>query len=576
MGSFVFRWDHEASEVYVTGTFDDWAKSVKLDKDADGFSKSVDLPSADKKIYYKACAMFVVDGNWTTDHTAPQEQDGANNVNNVLTPERISKPSTKAGSAFISGITPESTTAALAGQVPKTSTRDGQTAGEEPSDLPGSFPETPANENTGFSVNPIPQTSGIGNPVKLAPGEKVPDPSTLTTNTISSTAKDDPSLKQQDEESQTYGVNPLPATSGTSNPIQLKPGEKVPDPSTFTSNTIDSQVTTDKNSYEKGSGAPQLPNVVTPESEREKKGGMFSVPPVSGTMIPESSLPMGEGAPAEKDPGVFIQSAGAGTTTAALAGNVPKEPRAEATPAPEGQTESTNPQPAGVPTIQSAGAGTTTAALAGSVPKESERHDQSTDETNKGTAIAPTVPDVVQESINESHTSPEAAGSKAMVGEKAAVEQELLQEVKPTDVAGEPAPTASAALTESAPAPTSPTTEAHKSAMGAKSFTKPSQPAQPATTTTTATNDTTPATADTTADVPPKSSAIDSRDVSPMTKTDNQTQPLVTTGVGSSKAPETSTPAKPANAQSPAAEKKSKRVSGFFGKLFGKKDKDKK
>lgn len=497
-------------------------------------------------------------------------------MNNVLTPERISKPSTEASSAMISGITPESTTAALASQVPKTSTRGGQTADGETSDLPGSFPETPAKENTGFSVNPIPQTSGTDNPVKLAPGEKVPDPSTLTTNTVSSTVKDDPSLKQQDEESQTYRVNPLPATSGASNPIQLKPGEKVPDPSTFTSNTIDSQVTTDKDSYEKGSGAPQLPKVVTPESEREKKGGMFSIPPVSGTMIPESSLPMGEGAPAERDPGIFIQSAGAGTTTAALAGNVPKEPRGKATTAPEGQTESANPQAAGIPTIQSAGAGTTTAALAGSVPKESKRHDQSTDETNKGTAIAPTVPDVVQESINESHTSPEAAGSKAMVVEKAAVEQELLEEVKPTDATGEPAPTASAALTESAPAPTSSTTEAPKSATagtGAKSFTKPSQPTQPTNATTT--NDTAPATATTTTDVPSNSSAIDSRDVSPMTKTEGQTQPLVTTGVGSSKAPETSTPAKSANTQSPAAEKKSKRVSGFFGRLLGRKEKDK-
>lgn len=489
-------------------------------------------------------------------------------MNNVLIPERISNPSTEAGAAMISGVTPGSTTAALAGQVPKESTRGGQIAEGESSDLPGSFPETPANENIGFSINPIPQTSGTGNPVKLAPGEKVPDPSTLTTNTISSTVKDDPSLKQQDEEYQTYGVNPLPATSGASNPIQLKPGEKVPDPSTFTSNTIDSQITTDKESYEKGSGPPQLPNVVTPESEREKKGGMFSVPPVAGTMIPESSLPMGEGAPAEKDPGIFIQSAGAGTTTTALAGNVPKEPRGQATVALEGQPESANPQPAGVPTIQSAGAGTTTAALAGSVPKESNKHDQPINETNKGTAIAPTVPDVVQESINESHTFPEAAGSKDMVDEKAAVEQELLQEVKPTDATGEPAPTASAALNESAPAPTSST-----AGTGAKSFNKPSQSAQPANAT--VTNDTAPATATSSADVPSKSSAIDSRDVSPMTKTEGQTQPLVTTGVGSSKAPETSTPAKPANTQSPAAEKKSKRVSGFFGRLLGKKDKDK-
>jgi len=45
--------DHPASEVYVTGTFDDWSKSEKLDRVGDGFSKNVTLSSADEKIYYK-------------------------------------------------------------------------------------------------------------------------------------------------------------------------------------------------------------------------------------------------------------------------------------------------------------------------------------------------------------------------------------------------------------------------------------------------------------------------------------------------------------------------------------------
>ncbi len=46
--------DHPASEVYVTGTFDDWAKSVKLDAKPTGrFEKLVQLSSADQKILYK-------------------------------------------------------------------------------------------------------------------------------------------------------------------------------------------------------------------------------------------------------------------------------------------------------------------------------------------------------------------------------------------------------------------------------------------------------------------------------------------------------------------------------------------
>lgn len=135
----------------------------------------------------------------------------------------------------MSGVTPTSTTATLAKDVPK------EAAGS--SDLPGTFPETPASEPAAFSVNPIPASEGAGNPIKLAPGEKVPDPSTFNKNTITSTVKD--------EGEQTFGVTPIPATAGAGNPIKLAAGEPVPPPSQLTSNTINSTVTTDKESYEK-------------------------------------------------------------------------------------------------------------------------------------------------------------------------------------------------------------------------------------------------------------------------------------------------------------------------------------
>jgi hypothetical protein len=48
--------EHPAEEVYVTGTFDDWTKSVKLEKEGDVFQKTVDLKDASKKIYYKVGA----------------------------------------------------------------------------------------------------------------------------------------------------------------------------------------------------------------------------------------------------------------------------------------------------------------------------------------------------------------------------------------------------------------------------------------------------------------------------------------------------------------------------------------
>lgn len=39
----------------MTGSFDDWAKTVKLDKktDRDGFEKEVQLPSTTDKVHYK-------------------------------------------------------------------------------------------------------------------------------------------------------------------------------------------------------------------------------------------------------------------------------------------------------------------------------------------------------------------------------------------------------------------------------------------------------------------------------------------------------------------------------------------
>ncbi|KAI8930807.1 hypothetical protein NX059_011830 [Plenodomus lindquistii] len=190
--------------------------------------------------------------------------------------------------------------------------------------------ETPLSEAQSFNVAPIPATSGLGNPIKLAPGEPVPDASTLTDNTIDSTVKHD---KEPDEAS-TFGVAPIPATSGLGNPIHLAPGEPVPHPSTLTSHTVDSTATTDAASYNKSDALPPL--AFTPQAEREAKGGMFSLPPVMGNMIPESSLPMGVDSKVEQDTGVTIQSAAPTSTTAALAAEVPKEPRG----VPEAVTES--------------------------------------------------------------------------------------------------------------------------------------------------------------------------------------------------------------------------------------------
>lgn len=68
---------------------------------------------------------------------------------------------------MINSVTPDSTTAALAAAVPLEEKKD--------SELPGTFPETPAAEGGDFSVNPLPATDGALNPITLAPGEKIPE-----------------------------------------------------------------------------------------------------------------------------------------------------------------------------------------------------------------------------------------------------------------------------------------------------------------------------------------------------------------------------------------------------------------
>ncbi|CAK4033334.1 Hypothetical predicted protein [Lecanosticta acicola] len=405
MGSYTFRWEHPAVEVYVTGTFDNWSKSVKLDKKGTVFEKEVLLPDIGEAILYK----FVADGEWQHDPTARLERDDSGNVNNVLYPENIEKQN--AVSHITSSVAPGASTTAMAGAQPLESER---------SPPPGAFPETPAvasdskndeqkhglgyaaagatgvaaagaaalglssgkkdEKDQTYSVNPIPASAGAGNPVNLAPGEKVPSPSTINNNTVTSTVHDDPSLKSSTPNSaqteQTFGVAPIPASGGTGNPIHLQPGEKVPEPSTVTGNTLTSNVKLDKESYEKSSsGAPQLPPVLSPQSEMESAGGAAifgGLGPQTSNMIPESSMAMGKDAPALLE-GAAISSVGANSTTNQLAGQVPKEPRG--------------------------------------------------------------VPEVVTDSQKDAHVGPEAAANPTAVQEKKEVERELKAKV-PEEQAG--------------------------------------------------------------------------------------------------------------------------------------------
>lgn len=120
-----------------------------------------------------------------TDHTAPKEIDERGNENNVLEPAHITVEPT-AATIMLSSAAPESTTAALATEVPlekkdeavtETPATDAVVEKSEEKDVkssdpPGTFPETPAAE---IGINPLPAAAGAVNPVTLAPGEKIPD-----------------------------------------------------------------------------------------------------------------------------------------------------------------------------------------------------------------------------------------------------------------------------------------------------------------------------------------------------------------------------------------------------------------
>lgn len=422
----------------------------------------------------------------------------------------------------------ESTTGQLAKDVPLEKDRNTE-AETKPEGLPGTFPETPA-----------------------------------------------------DELNQPIGISPLPAAAGAVNPIKLAPGEPVP--KDLQAADLHSNVKLDPESYEKSDALPGV----------DLSAATLS--PVAGTMIPESSLPMGNGSP-------HINSVSANSTTAALAAQVPKEPKVpevvkesqdkagvdpEASGiasevADKGQVEeelkekvpeapSTSEGTAGKGTEKSegdkslletaaaaaAGIGATVAAVA--VATKDKAVEQTPDSVKEklpvsvqdaiGTntketkieEVSPEVPTEVKDSIVEAGKGPEAAGNTAAVEENKAVEAELLKEVKPVEAVSD-APKAEAigdaSKTQEAPKVVEPPAAA-KDVPETQEAPKVVEP---------------PATAK---DVPETST--------PVNGAENGAGPSAPTTPA--KSTKTSEPATPGSTKSD--QKKKNRVSGFFGKLKAK------
>ncbi|RAL59397.1 hypothetical protein DID88_006886 [Monilinia fructigena] len=598
---------------------------------------------------------------------------------------------------------------------------------------PGHFPETPAAVETGdFSVNPLPAADGAVNPIKLAPGEKVPNPSSFTTNSITSGVHDDPELvaadKAKSEAEPTFGISPLPAFAGCSQPYKGCAWREASRIKRLDHQHHPFSCPYDKESYENSGAlghAPVLPPVVTPQAERDLTGaGVLDLPPITKNLIPESSLPLGDGGAGTFDANSTIQSTGPQSTTTLLAAKVPlestkvpevvKESQKEAGSAPEASAipsevseksavekelkrevsvasttsegvagQGTTKTEKGVTAGEAAAAAVGAAAIAvggaayaaaatipsklpesvTSIPsnlpesltsKLPESVQQSINSTNatgtepvdqttaedtpeivkesivesgqsseaaaSETAVldkkavekellsrvqpeistAKDTPEIVKESIVESGQSPEAAANEEAVLDKKAFEKELLSEIKPETSTGEPAPKiASAEVVEPSE---SATPAAPVVTSGVASAEVPTTSAAVAPTATSGVESTNvPKISE---PAPTEAKPINSRDVSPHTTlatdnqiTDNQTAPVVTSGLGSTTTPEQSnaspaTPTKDSAAVSPAkssaesaapsssqaadsaaADKKKKRTS-FFGKLKAKFHKD--
>ncbi|KAK8116181.1 hypothetical protein PG984_012683 [Apiospora sp. TS-2023a] len=412
--------EHPASEVYVTGTFDGWKKTEKLDKVGNHFEKMVKLDDVSQKIDYK----FVVDGEWTTDHTAPKETDASGNENNVLTTDRIIKE-TPATTAMMSSAAPGSTSAALAGNAPLENKKEASTES-----IPGTFPETPAVDsgNQMFNVNPMPAVPGAVNPVQLAPGEKIPDHLASGSTTTNNVDLDPKSYMTPDEVAAAAFLSSAAPASTTAAKAAEAPLENP-----LEVNKVPAVV---KESQEKAHVAPEAsahPAEVKEKAnlEEELLEKVKEAPSTAegtagqGTDKTEHTVTAEEAA-------ASVAAAAAALGGAALAGAIAaKDVAADkasvaAASAQVSATEAATQLPDSVKEMLPESAQSAIAA-ASKEQEETILKEQTIPE------VSPSVPVEVKQSIAESGESPEAAASTLAVAEKKVMEAELLREVEPTE-----------------------------------------------------------------------------------------------------------------------------------------------
>lgn len=378
-----------------------------------------------------------MDGNWTVNDSTPKEADHEGNVNNFIAPEDFLKSDPAA--AFISTVTPQSTTAQMASEQPIEKTEGIAT----PSDVPGGFPGTPDTElDKSVSVNPLPAAAGAVNPIKLEPGEKVPDVGIESTN--EHVKLDQESYEKSDALPGVVAADLPPVTSN------LIPESSLPvtAPEDVNINTVNVGATTVglaaqvpleakvpeivKESQEKADVEPEaaaVPEEVAGKAkvEEELKEKVTEAPATS-----EGTSGLGT-EKSESDHTGAIAAAAATTSAAVVAAVIAAKDSAVETAAPVANDAVAASADAANKNLPDAVKETLPEPVQETLVQQETAAKEETREE-----VSPEVPAEVKESITEAGESPEAAANTAAVEEKKEVEAELLKEVKPVAAVDEP------------------------------------------------------------------------------------------------------------------------------------------
>ena len=470
----------------------------------------------------------MVDDEWIVDDNAPKEDDGHYNVNNVLQPHEITKstsgetstghkvagssssslgsnsaegalkeaPTVSAGGEGAPLLSKDQSAANLAREIPDVTpdpdrpvTRslpqnDGATASqpeEKDSDVPGAFPETPANEPSSFGVAPLPATGhqntqssvttskedyenagGEGTAGGDFSTQPVLEPGTQDLGSGATTSKEDYDKVGSDTTpDEQVSINPLPATGHddiqssvtTSKDDYDKIGsagaddqQVSVDPIPATGHDdIQSSVTTSKDDYEKigsadaddqqvsvnpipATGHDDIQSSVTTSKEDYEKAGAFGL---AGAAVAGTGAAIGSAfsKPKDNEKNIIPES------------SLPMNPE---------KTDTTDTGPF----LSSVGPGSTTADLASKVPLEPKREAQVIDpsgpeapEPSKQASAIPfiassgpgtTTADLASKVPLEQKREGVDVDSET-VAEKSALEKELLQKVPESQATGEPA-----------------------------------------------------------------------------------------------------------------------------------------